>query len=153
MYIWFYGELQRCRIAERIMGNTSAHCEELGVSLGKCGAFHNHVHLWQMMNRRPALMISRPHWASVTVTVSVIMMSRWTWGTFTVFLHQLSKQETVVTLLAEPVFFHWRDSPRYHAALGVREHEGAINTPHMILCAFWSPTKTKTNCSPTQTRL
>ena len=46
----------------------------------------------------------------------------------TVFLQQLAKQETVVTLLAELVFFHWRDNPRYHAALGVSEQRGHKNT-------------------------
>lgn len=50
-----------------------------------------------------------------------------TWGTFTVFLQQSAKQEAVVMLLAEPVFFHWRDNPRHHAVLG----RGAIKTHHI----------------------
>lgn len=53
-----------------------------------------------------------------------------TWGTFTVFLHQSDKQETVVTLLAEPVIFHWRDNPRYHAGLGDREQRGHKKTTY-----------------------
>lgn len=68
-------------------------------------------------------------------------------GTFTVFLHQSDKQETVVMLLAEPVFFHWRDDPRYHAGLGVREQRGHKKTTYdsKSLFAIWSPNKTDTN--------